>query len=321
MDTTYKQLSSGLLVPGYIEEETSRIDPGLIGAYIRHLRRDTELAASTIEKYSHDIGAFSAWLGESILSKHKVKRWTEEKLRESRASTVNIAISALNGFFRWLSRDDCLMKFYRVQESPYREDERNLTEEEYRRLLDSADGRMKALLTAFRGTGIRVSELKFFTAEGVREGRITVRNKGKIREVFLDPNTRRALLDYCSREGIESGVIFRNRQGGALHRNSIWQSMKRLAKKAGVALTKVFPHNLRHLFAVERYRTDKDIEGLRLDMGHSLIATTQRYLRRTLTEHWERIRADGSPAPEEHKKRSAHGTDVQNADSERTKQR
>ena len=125
--------------------------------------------------------------------------------------------------------------------------------------------------------------------EAVRSGRVEVDNKGKVRTVFLDPETQDMLLRYCKRKDIESGVIFRNRRGGALSRAYIWRSMKELAQRAGVALSKVFPHNLRHLFAVERYKAEHDIESLRLDMGHSLIATTQRYLKETVSAHFERV--------------------------------
>ena len=127
-----------------------------------------------------------------------------------------------------------------------------------------------------------MSELRFFTVEAVRNGRVTIDNKGKVRTVFLDPGTKTVILNYCDKCGIKSGVIFRNRVGAALSRSYIWRAMKKLADKAGVESSKVFPHNLRHLFAVERYKAEKDIEGLRLDMGHSLIATTQRYLKETV---------------------------------------
>ena len=147
---------------------------------------------------------------------------------------------------------------------------------------------MKTMLLTFFGTGIRVSELRFFTVEAVKAGQVIVDNKGKTRIVFLEPETRAVILSFCERKGIASGVIFRNRLGEALSRSYIWRAMKKLAKKAGVELSKVFPHNLRHLFAVERYKVDKDIEGLRLDLGHSLIAT-QRYLKETVSRHFERV--------------------------------
>ena len=123
----------------------------------------------------------------------------------------------------------------------------------------------------------------------MKTGQVIVDNKGKVRTVFLDPDTRRMLLGYCKEAGIWGGPIFRNRRGQALSRSYLWRAMKELARKAGVALRKVFPHNLRHLFALERYRADHDIESLRLDMGHSLISTTQRYLKETVSQHFRRI--------------------------------
>lgn len=289
----FSQLPCGLFVPDSAYPEPGSkvgigLDPRIIADYMEHLRQAGR-ADSTIEKYIRDIGKFAGWLSERSLTAARVREWAEEELHSRRASSVNCALAALNGLFRWLGMNECIVAFFKVQEAPYRDDSRSLTETEFRRMEKIADQRMRAMLLTFRATGIRVSELKFFTVEAIRAGRITVRNKGKIREVFIDEATQRILLEYCDKAGIERGVVFRGRGGGPLSRNAVWRSMKILAGRAGIALSKVFPHNLRHLFAVERYRADHDIESLRLDMGHSVITTTQRYLKRTLSEHWERI--------------------------------
>lgn len=284
----YKQLDFGLYVPAHLAEQISRLDLSTLDVYRGHLRGCGKSPA-TVEKYSRHIQSFILYLGDRSLSPGLVRSWLEA-LKQSRSiGTVNGAISALNGLFRWLGRSDCTLGFYRSQEAPYREDARSLEKGEYIRLLGAADERLRTMLKCFFGTGIRVSELRFFTVEAVRSGRVEVDNKGKVRTVFLDPETQDMLLRYCKRKDIESGVIFRNRRGGALSRAYIWRSMKELAQRAGVALSKVFPHNLRHLFAVERYKADKDIESLRLDLGHSLIATTQRYLKETVSAHFERV--------------------------------
>ena len=285
----YTQLDFGLYVPVHVAEQISRLDLGTLDVYRGYLRGRGKSPA-TVEKYSRHIRSFILYLGERSLSPGLVRNWLEALKQVRSIRTVNGAISALNGLFRWLGRNDCTVCFYRCQEAPYREDARNLERGDFDRLLEGSDRRMRALLLAFYGTGIRVSELKFFTVEAVRSGRVEVDNKGKHRTVFLDPGTKDMLLNYCRSAGIHSGVIFRNRHGEALSRVYIWRLMKAQARRTGVPLSKVFPHNLRHLFAVERYRAEHDIESLRLDLGHSLIATTQRYLKETVSAHFERVK-------------------------------
>lgn len=285
----YRQLDYGLYVPAYVAEKVSHLDMYTLEVYRGYLRGRGKSAA-TIEKYSRHIQRFVLFLGDRALSAGQVRNWLEALKQIWSIRTVNGVISALNGLFRWLGRSDCIVTFYRYQDPPYREDNRSLERKDFERLLEGADRRMKTMLLTFYGTGIRVSELKFFTVEAVRKGCVEVDNKGKHRTVFLDPQTKEMLLEYCSCTGIHSGVIFRNRRGEALSRVYIWRIMKVQAQRTGVLLSKVFPHNLRHLFAIERYREERDIESLRLDLGHSLIATTQRYLKETVSEHFERVK-------------------------------
>lgn len=294
MDTSnYKQTSFGLYVPAHIADQIQHLDMTTIALYESHLRNSGK-AEATVEKYSRFIRLFIIFLGDHYLSVFYVRAWLERLKKTHHITTVNNAISALNGLFKWLGRLDCVVGFYPYQEPQYRDDNRNLEKSDFNLLLNVADDRMKTILLTFFGTGIRVSELQFFTVESVRTGRVTIDNKGKTRIVFLDPGTKTVILNYCEKRGITKGVIFRNRRGTALSRSYIWRAMKTLAMKAGVALSKVFPHNLRHLFAVERYRADKDIDGLRLDMGHSLIATTQRYLKESVRRHFERVTKRGA---------------------------
>ena len=287
--TGYKTTTSGLLIPVHVEEKAMRLDISRLTAYLNHLRVAGK-AKATIEKYSHAIEQFLLYLGEKALTVLRVREWATEQLEIRAVTTVNNAIAALNGFFRWMGRADCVLSFFRVQESQYRPEERALTLSEYNRMVAVADAKMKMILQTFYATGIRVSELRFFTLEAVQAGQVKVNNKGKIRTVFIPPETQKSLLAYAKQAGIESGVLFRNRAGAALSRSFIWREMKRVARAAGIAESKVFPHNLRHLFAIERYKEDHDIEGLRLDMGHSQIATTQRYLKETLRERLERLK-------------------------------
>lgn len=284
----YKLTSFGLYVPAHIAEQLQHLDMTTLALYETHLKNSGK-AEATVNKYSRSIQHFIIFLGNHCLSIRYVRAWLENLKKTHHVNTVNNAISALNGLFKWLGRPDCIVSFYPYQEPQYREDRRNLEKADFNRMLDAADTRMKTMLLTFFGTGIRVSELRFFTVEAVKAGQVIVDNKGKTRIVFLEPETRTVILNFCEKKGIASGLIFRNRLGQALSRSYIWRAMKKLAKKAGVELSKVFPHNLRHLFAVERYKVDKDIEDLRLDLGHSLIATTQRYLKETVSKHFERV--------------------------------
>ena len=286
--SNYKQIECGLFVPAEIADVQRHVDFSLIGRYERVLKNKGRSLA-TIQKYIHDIQSFVAYLGERPLSIGYVREWLEGQKQMRHINTVNNAISALNGFFRWLGRTDCQCEFYRSQEPQYREDNRDLSISEFQRLLDVADQRMKAIALTIKGTGIRVSELQFFTVEAVKSSVVSVDNKGKVRKVFLDPSTKQIILNYCERNNIQSGVVFRNTLGNALSRSFIWRSLKKFALKAGIMLSKVFPHNLRHLFAVERYKIDHDIEALRLDMGHTLVSTTQKYLKETMNTHFNKL--------------------------------
>ena len=277
-------LPSGLLVPAEAANATDHV----LRTYEEHLY-STGKSDATIEKYLRALQRFLAWLGEKALTVVLVREWVRLELENKKAQTVNGSIAALNGFFRCQQRYDCIMPFEKVVESPYREDCRSLSQAEFQTLLRAADEHMKAILRIFRGTGIRVSELQFFTVEAVQTGHVTVRNKGKSREVFLDPDTQSMLLAYCEKQGITTGIIFTGKDGKPLSRKTIWRLMKQVARKANILSSKVFPHNLRHLFAIERYKEEPDLELLRLDLGHRLISTTQRYLKQTISEHFARV--------------------------------
>lgn len=293
----YKQLNSGIYVPANLSVQLGHPDPSTEARYRRYLQSRGR-AEATVDKYCLHVRRFLLYLGERYLTVSRVREWLEELKKSRNIHTVNSAVTALNGLFRYLGRADCTVSFYPHQDPPYREDARCLDIADFRRLLLGADYQMRTMLLTFFGTGIRVSELQFFTEEAVRSGRVTVDNKGKVRTVFLDPATQSLLLDYCRQQGIRSGPIFHSRAGRALSRAYIWRCMKTLAKKTGVALSKVFPHNLRHLFAVERYKADKDIESLRLDMGHSVLTTTQRYLKETVSAHFDRVQQRAMPQME-----------------------
>ena len=256
-----------------------------IEAYAAHLRKEGR-AAATIEKYLHDVRAFSAWLKGGAADPEATASWRSALLTEGlSAATVNVRLSALNGLLRFLGWDDCRVKFLKVQHKAFREAGRELTRAEYRRLLDHADGGSSLLLETVCASGIRVSELRCITVEAARAGQAEISLKGKIRTILLPGKLCRKLLKYAKKQKTASGAIFRGKDGKALSRFQVWKLMKTLAKKSGIDSKKVFPHNLRHLFAVTFYQATRDVVRLADVLGHSSVNTTRIYLLTTGAEH------------------------------------
>lgn len=257
-----------------------RISGKEISAFAAYLRAE-EKSPATIEKYRREAAQFSRWLAGREAGKGACRGYKEELARSRAPAGVNGAVAALNRLFDFLGAPECRLKAVRVQRRIFREEERELTEKEYRRLLSAAEKkgneRLRLVMESICATGIRVSELKFFTVEAVRLGRVEVSNKGKSRTVFLPGKLRKMLLRYAGARGIGSGPVFVTRGGRPLDRSNIWHDMKALCREAGVRETKVFPHNLRHLFARTYYGLEKDIVRLADILGHSSINTTRIY--------------------------------------------
>ena len=261
--------------------------------YQKHLRQE-ERAAATVEKYLRDIRAFSMWLHGRAVTKELAFAWKEKLLKDGRAPmTVNGKLSALNGILRFLGREDCQVRLLSIQRMAFRDSSRELTRSEYQRLLcaarDQGRERLELLLETICATGIRVSEARCITVEAARAGRAEIRLKGKIRSILLPNKLCRKLLKYAKKQKITLGKIFLTQSGTSLSRKQIWREMKGLCKQAGVEPSKVFPHNLRHLFAVTFYRATRDIVSLADVLGHSSVNTTRIYLMTTGTEHVRRL--------------------------------
>ena len=242
-----------------------------------------EKSSATVEKYLREADHFVRWLEEQELSKElsaAYKAWLAE--RRSPAG-VNGAIAALNSLFTFLGVEECRLKSLKLQRQLFRDEARELTREEYFRLLAAAvrlgKKRLYLVMQAICATGIRVSELQFFTVEAVRMGRAVITNKGKTRLVFLPRSLQKQLLKYARRQGLVSGPVFVTKGGKPLDRSNIWLEMKSLCHTAAVAESKVFPHNLRHLFARTYYNQEKDIVRLADILGHSSVNTTRIYTR------------------------------------------
>ena len=260
-----------------------------ISAFGQHLREE-EREVATVEKYLCDVRLFTAWAGEQELDRGLAAAWKEHlRARGYKPETINGKLSALNRFLRFLGREECFVKPLRIQRRLFRGAGRELTRTEYLRLVDTAAGlgkqRLALLMETICATGIRVSEVKYITAEAVHSGYAEVALKGKIRTIFIPGKLCRKLEKYARRQKIASGELFVTRSGKGLSRRQIWAEMKAICRTAGVEPSKVFPHNLRHLFARTFYRACRDIARLADVLGHSSIETTRIYLISTGAEH------------------------------------
>ena len=246
-------------------------------------------SSGTIQKYIRDITTLSRWLNGSPLTRESVTGW-KEHLKNSgyTPTTINSMLAAANTYCRFAGLD-FKVKFLRVQRKMFCDKEKELSKPEYERLIDTARAkgreRIAMIVETIGATGIRVSELKYITVEAAKTGRAEISLKGKIRTILLTSKLCRKLLKYAQNQKIASGEIFVTRSGKSLSRKQVWAEMKALCEKAGVAATKVFPHNLRHLFARMFYRATKDVAKLADILGHSSIETTRIYLLSTGEEH------------------------------------
>ena len=248
---------------------------------------------ATVEKYIRDVKAFSAFVNGEEITKEVVIEY-KKYLQDSYAvRSINSMLASINSLFVFLSWHDLKVKSIKLQQQIYCPEERELTKAEYTRLCRAAkhkhNERLNLILQTICGTGIRVSELRFITVEAARHGEATVSCKAKTRSVFIVKELQKKLLRYAAEQGIKSGMIFVTRTGKPISRTNIWREMKALCEEAGVNPQKVFPHNLRHLFARVFYGIEKDIAKLADILGHSSINTTRIYIISTGTEHRRRM--------------------------------
>ncbi len=253
-----------------------------------------EKAPATVEKYGRDLRAFAAWLGGSALTQASAADYKQYLLIQCnrQASGVNTAVAALNSFFEFAELA-IKLKPLKIQRQTFRPQEKELTKAEYERLLAAAGAksneRLNLILQTICSTGIRVSELKFITVTAARAGAAQISSKGKTRTVFLPKKLKTLLLSYAARRGIADGPVFVTKSGRPLDRSNIWSDMKKLCGLARVSPEKVFPHNLRHLFARLFYSIDRDITRLADILGHSNINTTRIYLMESGERHRRRV--------------------------------
>lgn len=253
-----------------------------------------ERSTGTIQKYGRDLQKLRAFAGKQIEEKAALIAFKEHLLQQGYAPTsVNATLSAVNQYLKFMGFADWQLRFLKIQRQAFRDQEREMTGQEYQRLVDRAkhegNERLALLVQTIGSTGIRVSELRGITVEAVRKGRAQIRLKGKTRLILLPRELCRQLLDYCRKRKIKSGPVFITRTGRPLHRSNIWRMLKKLALAAKVRAKKVFPHNLRHLFAVTYYKKYKDVVRLADILGHSSIDTTRIYTARSSEEQQRQI--------------------------------
>lgn len=250
-------------------------------SFIKYLQ-EGERSRATVEKYARDTAAFFRALPEGKgVDKNAVIAYKLELTQHYKTASVNSMLVAVNGLLSFLGWSDCRVRLLKMQRQSFRANERELTRDEYMRLVHAAGRnkreRLSLVLQTICATGIRVSELRDITVRAVRDGRAEVRSKGKTRIIMIQKRLQHALLAYCARQKIKDGSVFITRGGLPLDRSNIWSEMKQLCKFAGVSGRKVFPHNLRHLFAFSYYEKEKDIVHLADLLGHSSVETTRIY--------------------------------------------
>lgn len=264
-----------------------------IDCFKKYLREE-EKSENTIEKYLRDVRAFAAYLSGIEVTKETVIAYKSRLLAENYAvRSINSILASVNSLFAFLGWTDCKVKSIKLQRQVYCPEEKELTKAEYTRLVNTAkqkgNERLNLILQTICGTGIRVSELQYITVEAVKCSEAVVSLKGKTRSVFIVKELQKKLLRYAAEQKIHSGCIFITRTGKPISRTNIWREMKGLCEQAGVNPQKVFPHNLRHLFARIFYGIEKDIAKLADILGHSSINTTRIYIISTGTEHRRRM--------------------------------
>ena len=265
------------------------ITAGAVAAFRRHLL-DRERGAATVEKYTGEVGRFAAFLQGAAVTRDAAARWKAHLLAAGyRPATINGKLTALDRFFTFQGWEECKVQHLKLQRRMFREEGRELSRAEYQRLLAAAEGtgreRLALLMEAICATGIRVSEVRYLTVAAARQGKAEIALKGKIRTILIPQKLCRKLLKYAKKQKIAAGEIFLTRGGNSIGRKQIWAEMKAVCQTAGVAPSKVFPHNLRHLFARTFYRVCRDVARLADVLGHSSIETTRIYLISTGAEH------------------------------------
>lgn len=273
--------------------ENRLITPQKINEYIQ-IMLEEDKSRGTIEKYTRDLNAFFRWNNNRIICKEITISWKEYLLSRGYAPiTVNSMLASLNGFFRFMEWNDLKIKFLKIQRKIFREQSKELTQPEYDKLINTAIGlhkdRLAMIMETICSCGIRVSEVKYITVEAIKSGKANISLKSKIRTILLPKKLCTKLIKYAKNKKIASGEIFITESGKGISRKQIWSEMKKLCDLCKIEKSKVFPHNLRHLFATTFHRIHRDIVKLADILGHSNIDTTRIYLATSGSEYQKQL--------------------------------
>ena len=275
-----------------MKKQDLTISPALVEKYAAYLR-EQERSPATVEKYVHDLTALAVFLAGRSISKGALLEWKETLIENYAPASVNNKLAAVNGFLSFCGMGALRLRKLKIQKALFLSEEKELTKAEYIRLVKAAEQteneRLSLVIQTICATGIRVSELRFITAEAVQCGRAEVSNKGKRRVIFLPDKLRRLLKTYLQKQKFTAGAVFLSKNGRPLDRSNIWRDMKKLCESAGVEPSKVFPHNLRHLFARTFYSIEKDLSRLADILGHSSVTTTRIYTAESGAAHARQI--------------------------------
>lgn len=269
-----------------------KITTKMIDAFIEHLVI-AEKSKNTILKYVHDVKFFASFAEGKRIDKIVTLKYKELLEEKYAATSANSMIASLNAFLRFVGWTECCVKQLKVQRMVYCPEEKEITREEYVRLVNKAksegEEQLSLIMQTICSLGIRISELEYITVESIYKGEAKVNCKGKIRKVFIVKDLQRLLIKYIKKENIVNGAVFVTKNGKPVNRSNVWRKMKAICQKAQVDPQKVFPHNLRHLFARTFYEIEKDIAKLADILGHSNINTTRIYIITTCCEHRKRM--------------------------------
>lgn len=266
----------------------------MLKQYEQHLLEE-EKSPSTVQKYMCDIRKLADYLGDAEVDKNKMIAYKEKLLKTDKykVSSVNSYLVAANKFLEYMGWQEAKVKTYKVQRESFCSEKKYLTKGEYKRLVQTArkkkNIRLVMILQTICATGMRVSELQFITVENVEKGMVDIHCKGKMRTILLPGKLQKELRRYIRKEKITEGMVFCTATGNAIHRSNIWKEMQSICEEAKVEKDKVFPHNLRHLFAQCFYEIKPDIAKLADVLGHSSIETTRIYIRTTCNEHRKQL--------------------------------
>ena len=254
---------------------------------------ENEKSEATVIKYMREVNLLLDYLEGHERNKASILDYREALKKNFQAQTVNVKLAAIHSFLEFCNKPEWKVKFLKVQRRAFADEARELTEKEYRVLLDTAKRRKKNrlyfVMLTLGGTGIRISELPYITLEAVKNGKAEISMKGKNRIILIPKCLKEKLLAYASQCGIKNGSLFQSRNGKPLNRSNIWRELKRLCGEAAVNPEKVFPHNFRHLFAKCYYAIEKDIAHLADILGHSSVETTRCYIAVSYKEHEETL--------------------------------